>query len=788
MAYQVLSAAELLRARLFQSDTVPSIENDIRQSPVGKVSKSAKKELDDLLRLSIPELQNLVRVSFLAMPHSRQSPAVQYLIGSVIFPAIQVVYRDSSAMSTRERVGRAQQLARLLTQGNLSEAEDTDIRLACNISCGVLQSHPLIHGLLVMITKKIEREQRGIFTLKGLRLTDHERALVSEAGVTLSMAAANKALLKEFAMLSQKPRIALDALPQKHALPDPFVAVNDPQLLQDNAELIDRLFPLPSFAVNDVNAGDAGADGVASHVGGQNVKVRRVEGCQRRLVLAVDKTYLLRQVNAIQVRQGRGLVGGCWSEDAAEKGQNQTSDLQTCQDRSFIAISNEAHQPHVQYSSMKKFCTIDGLDMGRLELAGEMMECILWDPSNPIRENPRFSLAAIPMSTKSKKEQMLHLIGLILYHGGSGVRSVVLDNHASHALVKAALLGQFAAPSEIPFFGSLEYQSLPHNCLSNFDYKIPVYDDECIFFLNGPSHVQKNYVGAARSSCRTLYFGQYWCDMCTAQGEGLSPGAFAGFDKQSDREAAMFLNPFHLVHLDDEASLDFGNLSADINIPWSLRGSLLFNLTGALLQASVMHRDMNNETRLECAMTSHVILDLAQYLAHQREADWGLRKNTLWLQPITQQNMQQLAGCMAIMLKSLPRNYIFTPWKMCELSLEQFFGLIRSQHQTCQLSVRDYLAASVKTAMQFSKKQLKGQSYQRPPCKSFSRPLSDEEFQQCADGALTSAVQLVHLISGVSKQQLRRAYVTTCSSAPPLLQQQEAEELRGLVTLVCKSL
>lgn len=86
----------------------------------------------------------------------------------------------------------------------------------------MLSNHPLIQGLLVMICDKVQRLDRGIQSMKGLRLTDYERSLVSEAGVSLSMAGCNKGLLKEFAMLHQKPRIALDSLSQTGGISESF--------------------------------------------------------------------------------------------------------------------------------------------------------------------------------------------------------------------------------------------------------------------------------------------------------------------------------------------------------------------------------------------------------------------------------------------------------------------------------------------------------------------------------------------------------------------------------------
>lgn len=87
--------------------------------------------------------------------------------------------------------GKANLLACHLCQGNLLEGnllEGTDIKLGCMVAGGILQSHPLIHGILVAICENIHRERRGVMTLQGLLLNDTEGRLVTEAGVTLAMA------------------------------------------------------------------------------------------------------------------------------------------------------------------------------------------------------------------------------------------------------------------------------------------------------------------------------------------------------------------------------------------------------------------------------------------------------------------------------------------------------------------------------------------------------------------------------------------------------------------------
>ena len=86
--------------------------------------------------------------------------------------------------------------------------------------------------------------------------------------------------------------------------------------------------------------------------------------------------------------------------------------------------------------------------------------------------------------------------------------------------------------------------------------KFVVYDDLCFFLnrdisktshrflLNGPAHIQKNVCGQLRSPARTVYFGRCFADPVAALDLHMRPGAFVGYDGQSGREAATFLNGY----------------------------------------------------------------------------------------------------------------------------------------------------------------------------------------------------------------------------------------------------
>ena len=73
---------------------------------------------------------------------------------------------------------------------------------------------------------------------------------------------------------------------------------------------------------------------------------------------------------------------------------------------------------------------------------------------------------------------------------------------------------------------------------------------ETRYLLNGPAHVVKNVCGSIRSTCRTIHVGRYWCDCSAALDMNLPPGAYIGYDAQSDRECATLLNG-HLANCKD---------------------------------------------------------------------------------------------------------------------------------------------------------------------------------------------------------------------------------------------
>ena len=107
--------------------------------------------------------------------------------------------------------------------------------------------------------------------------------------------------------------------------------------------------------------------------------------------------------------------------------------------------------------------------------------------------------------------------------------------------------------------------------------------------------------------------------------------------------------------------------------------------------------NVNGYQRCENALsTSHLLIDMFILLSLEHEDSFILARGSSFLPAITAKNMQELAAFMVIMCMSLPKGFSLRPWA----STEQYFGLLRSQFSSSQLSVRDFLYASTVTSQQ----------------------------------------------------------------------------------------
>lgn len=221
------------------------------------------------------------------------------------------------------------------------ELQRLNIKVAESMVAGSLDSNPFLQGLLCQCLETIDKQSRGVSTTRGrhVQRNEVESRLIEDAALSFAIAGGNTSLAKSLGQKARTPAVHCDALPL-HGLPNPVLALSDQACLAENLQLLDKLFP------------------------------RDPVSPVRRLVAAIDHTYLTRTFMQGKIRGVRGLLGGPWSVEAPEPA----------------------------------FKPFDNLQPGVLktEKASLMLEVVCWDPLAAKRTT--YSLASAPMTLKRKKD------------------------------------------------------------------------------------------------------------------------------------------------------------------------------------------------------------------------------------------------------------------------------------------------------------------------------------------------------------------------------------------------
>ena len=302
---------------------------------------------------------------------------------------------------------------------------------------------------------------------------------------------------------------------------------------------------------------------------------------RRRLVLAVDKTYALQGVDVVALRQGRGYIGTAFHPKIlnlpASEIEQQNTGFLPIQSASSVRAARQARlnatsvgadasaidleadpeeaceaesveQPAEAKAGEQSEETEHGKgeawDASSLDYAHEICEFLLFDPC--IKGNPRLSVNTVPTSYSCTGWDMLVMVGCTLEQVPS-IKTLTLDNAATHGLLKSFMLGTNHGLSEeevaaLPFWRHVQYIKFPSSCLPRWPFSKPVVNSEVLYLLNGPAHVLKNCVSAVRSPTHTLWMGDYFVDQCACLDLQMPPGAYVGFDSQSDKEALTYSN------------------------------------------------------------------------------------------------------------------------------------------------------------------------------------------------------------------------------------------------------
>lgn len=228
-------AAQLLNAKLFCGEQdLAECRQEIHSSAL---YINGDKILHQVLELHTHRLQQWVRGSFLS--DSNQTDALKKFIAIVVKPAITVNV-DGVSEKLVETMNR---FIVILTGTEATEADATNLKIACSAMRGELDMHPLIQGLALQARRQVNKRLRGIETMAGRRSAESQREadLISDAGLTLAMHAGNTALAKEFGLSSTSLKINFDILVQK-SLPVPALALNWPEVIKQNFKLVDQRY------------------------------------------------------------------------------------------------------------------------------------------------------------------------------------------------------------------------------------------------------------------------------------------------------------------------------------------------------------------------------------------------------------------------------------------------------------------------------------------------------------------------------------------------------------------
>lgn len=163
--------------------------------------------------------------------------------------------------------------------------ESINAKLAAGCISGQIEKNPFLHGLIIQAMIRIEKADRGV-GVQGRQpsMSETVRTLLNDAALNLAVVGGNKLLAAELGQKVTPPKIRPSEMPNKH-LPNPMLALMFPDQLQENLNIVDGWFP-------------------------------RTESCRsRRLICAIDATYLLRGFSQMKIGDQVGLIGGPWRPD-----------------------------------------------------------------------------------------------------------------------------------------------------------------------------------------------------------------------------------------------------------------------------------------------------------------------------------------------------------------------------------------------------------------------------------------------------------------------------------------
>ena len=190
----------------------------------------------------------------------------------------------------------------------------------------------------------------------------------------------------------------------------------------------------------------------------------------RFLCLAFDKTYLLRGLDIVELRLGRGYVGTALQLSSLDDPQSED------QHKGFLPLRRASESSEPQESQ----------DASSLDYAAEMCEFLLWNPL--VKKVPRLSLQCVPMLYQVSALQMAELVGRTMLSAGFCIKTLIFDNATTHSVVKMLLLGLKPGITEderlgLPFWREIVYQTFPCSSLPRWPFRKPMIGGEVLLLV-----------------------------------------------------------------------------------------------------------------------------------------------------------------------------------------------------------------------------------------------------------------------------------------------------------------
>lgn len=145
----------------------------------------------------------------------------------------------------------------------------------------------------------------------------------------------------------------------------------------------------------------------------------------------------------------------------------------------------------------------------------------------------------------------------------------------------------------------------------------------------------------------------------------------------------------------------------------------------------------------------------------------------------TTKNLQQAAlGGIAVLVSKDAHGNPFRHGhlRLTEIAVEEYFGRLRVQSPSAQLTARSYWAASAKTMLSDKRSSEKRTS---PECTDVLRPITPEQFQLASERALAASLKLVSFTSGFAVGSLEEMYRQWCDGQKWKDTDLEPEDLDG---------